>query len=55
MVIVIDKKMGKEQIAKQLKKAAKRRRIGDKKRFFGAVKWKEDPLEYQKRLRNEWP
>jgi len=24
------------------------------KRHLGKVKWNEDPLEYQKRVRNEW-
>jgi len=26
----------------------------DAKRHLGKVKWDEDPLEFQKRIRNEW-
>jgi len=54
MVIVIDHESKKEQIAKQLKKAVVKKRIENKKRFFGAIKWNEDPLQYQKRIRDEW-
>ena len=26
----------------------------DAKRYLGKVKWHEEPLEYQKRIRDEW-
>ncbi|GHT09342.1 hypothetical protein AGMMS49525_18380 [Bacteroidia bacterium] len=29
-------------------------KVFDAKKFAGKIDWKEDPLEYQKRLRNEW-
>ncbi len=54
MIIVIDHKSKKAEIDKLLKKATDKKRIGDKKRFFGKIKWDEDPLAYQKRLRDEW-
>jgi len=32
----------------------KPQKLFDAKQFVGKIKWSEDALEYQKRLRNEW-
>ena len=34
--------------------ALKPGKIFDAKKHLNKVKWEEDPLEYQKRMRNEW-
>lgn len=34
--------------------AVKPGKIFDAKKHFNKVKWTEEPLEYQKRVRNEW-
>lgn len=52
MVAIIKKGDSKTQIDKKLKKIPKKNKsIED---FFGSIKLKKDPLEYQKMIRNEW-
>ena len=55
MVIVIKKGSGKKEIQNALAKLKPQKKDGfDAKKHAGKVVWKEDPLEYQKKLRNEW-
>lgn len=54
MVIVLDKKTDWTKLEKQLKKVVANRRVTDKKKFFGKIKWSVDALKYQKELRDEW-
>ncbi len=49
----IGKKMSKEEVSRALKKL-RRRKLLNAKKFCGAIKWNEDGLKFQKRLRNEW-
>ena len=52
MVAIIKKGYTKIQIEKQLKKIPKKNKsIED---YFGSIKLKKEPLEYQKMMRNEW-
>jgi hypothetical protein len=53
MVLTIKKGMEKEQLDLELKKI-QRRKVLVASKHLGKVKWNEDPLEYQKRLRDEW-
>ncbi len=42
------------EIAEALKKMQRTKRL-DAKKYFGKLQWdKEDPLTFQRRLRNEW-
>ena len=53
MVVVIEKKYNKQRIDKLLSEI-KPTKIFDAKRFAGKIQWNEDPVAYQKRMRNEW-
>ncbi|WP_352422054.1 hypothetical protein [Proteiniphilum sp.] len=53
MIITIDKSMKRQEIEKLLQHM-KPRKLFLANRFVGKVKWNEDALAYQKRLRNEW-
>jgi len=54
MVLIVDKKKyNKSKIDKQIKEL-KPAKVFDAKKFAGKILWEEDPLVYQKRLRNEW-
>ena len=53
MVVVIEKKYDKQKIDKLLNEI-KPVKIFDAKKFAGKIQWNEDPVTYQKRLRNEW-
>jgi len=53
MVIEIERKQTKHQINKMLGQITPQK-LFDANRFAGQVKWEEDPLQYQKRIRNEW-
>jgi len=48
----IAEKIRKAQAAQASERAAKNKVA--KESAFGKVKWEEDPLEYQKRMRDEW-
>lgn len=53
MVIEIKKTMDKAALQRALAAVSNRKKL-DAKRFAGTVKWPEDPIAYQKRLRDEW-
>ncbi len=53
MVIMVKKGMNKERLNKALRKLKNTKKF-NAKRHLGKVKWKEDALTYQKRLRDEW-
>lgn len=53
MIITIDKSMKKQDIEKLLQHL-KPRKLFPANRFVGKVKWDEDALAYQKRIRDEW-
>ncbi len=53
MTITIKKKAGKEKLNEALKKLKHSKKL-NAKRHLGKVKWNEDALEYQKKVRNEW-
>jgi hypothetical protein len=53
MVVVIEKKYDKRKINKLIGDL-KPVKVFDAKKFAGKVNWEEDPVEYQKRIRNEW-
>ena len=53
MVVVIEKKHDKRKINRLLNEI-KPTKIFDAKKFAGKIQWNEDPVAYQKRLRNEW-
>lgn len=55
MVLILKKGAGKKEINAIRKKLGKMPNKGvDTKKYCGVIKLKEDPLEIQKRLRNEW-
>lgn len=45
--------MTKEEFQKKLAEM-KPTKIFDSTKYCGKVKWDENPLEFQKRMRNEW-
>ena len=53
MVIEIKKGMSKIDMQQALSKLKVGKKL-DAKQFVGTVKWPENPVEYQKRLRDEW-
>jgi hypothetical protein len=53
MVVVIERKYDKKKINKLIEEL-KPVKVFDASKFAGKIKWDEDPLEYQKRIRNEW-
>ncbi len=53
MVMVINKKTSKRSLEKFLKARSKSKTF-DAKKHFGAIRFSEDALTIQKRLRNEW-
>ena len=53
MTITVTKEMGKKKLNQELKKK-KPARVLDAKRHAGKVKWNEDALTWQKRVRREW-
>ena len=55
MTIIIKQGSGKKEIEKALSQLKPKRKKGfDAKKYAGKVQWNEDPLEFQKKLRNEW-
>lgn len=53
MVTIIKGSSSKEELNKQLKKALKTKGV-DTKKYCGVLTLKEDPIEIQKRMRDEW-
>lgn len=53
MVITIEKSMNSKDIEKLLQNL-KPRKLFRAHSFLGKVKWNEDALAYQKRIRNDW-
>ncbi|GHU62002.1 hypothetical protein FACS1894123_02230 [Bacteroidia bacterium] len=53
MVVVIEKKYDRKKINKLIE-ALKPVKVFDASKFAGKINWNEDPLAYQKRIRNEW-
>ena len=53
MVIIIDKNTTKAKFDILLKKL-KIKKSFDVKQFCGVIKLREDPMDIQKKLRNEW-
>jgi len=53
MVITINKETRYQEIERMLLRL-KPRKLFNSKLFLGKVKWGEDGLEYQKKIRDEW-
>lgn len=53
MTVVIDKNTDVKELDKLLLKLKTGKKLKAKK-YCGSVKWGEDALDYQKKLRNEW-
>lgn len=53
MVIVIEQGTSKEKLERLLKKMKTKKGVNTKK-YCGVIKLKEDPLQIQKQLRDEW-
>ena len=53
MVVLVEKEFDKIKINKLIS-GFKPTKIFVPQMFAGKMKWSEEPLEYQKRLRNEW-
>jgi hypothetical protein len=53
MVLTIKKGMSKKNLDDVLRKLKQSKKL-DAKRYLGKVKWDEDALAYQKRIRDEW-
>ena len=53
MVITIKKDTNIQEVDKFLA-SLQPRKVFTSKKFLGKIKWGEDALKYQKRLRNEW-
>lgn len=53
MVVELRKKYNPREADKMLRKM-KPAKLFDSRRFAGKILWSEDPLVYQKRVRNEW-
>ncbi len=55
MTIVIKQGDSIEAIVKDLQVKNEDKKKALKEKAFGKIKWDEDALAFQKRLRNEWP
>jgi hypothetical protein len=53
MVLIIDKSTTKKELQKFLSSGSRKKTFNAKK-YFGAIRFEEDGLTIQKRLRNEW-
>ncbi|MFZ4463869.1 MAG: hypothetical protein ACOYN5_08470 [Bacteroidales bacterium] len=53
MVVIINKSAGKKKLNEALRKM-KQSKVLKSADYSGKVQWNEDPVEYQKKLRNEW-
>ncbi|HEY0261733.1 MAG TPA: hypothetical protein VGB95_01815 [Chitinophagales bacterium] len=53
MVLIVKKKYNRKKV-NELIKEFKPTKVFDPKKFAGKIMWNEEPLAFQKRLRNEW-
>jgi hypothetical protein len=53
MVLTVKKGMNKKKLDEVLRNLKQTKQL-DAKRHLGKVKWDEDALAYQKRIRDEW-
>jgi hypothetical protein len=53
MTIYVGKKTTRAEVMRKLKKLQRRKGF-DAKKFSGIIKWGEDGLKFQKRMRDEW-
>jgi hypothetical protein len=53
MIVIVEKKYDRKKI-NQLIEKFKPVKSFDAKKFAGTINWEEEPLKYQKRIRNEW-
>jgi hypothetical protein len=53
MIIEVTKAMSKADMQRVLASLPNTKKL-DAWRFVGTVKWTEDPVAYQKRMRDEW-
>ncbi len=53
MTVEITKDMTKDEIEKKLSSLKSQKKFNPYK-YLGKVKWNENAIEYQKKLRNEW-
>ncbi|MDR3251243.1 MAG: hypothetical protein LBT42_06230 [Tannerella sp.] len=53
MVVVIEKKYDRRKINRQIRDM-KPAKVFDPTRFAGKIQWDEEPLVFQKRIRDEW-
>ena len=53
MVITVKKSTSNEELRRMIS-SLKPRKLFRSKLFLGKIKWGEDALEYQKRVRDEW-
>ncbi len=53
MTIKVNKIRSAKSLTAALNKVKPVKRF-DAKKHFGKINWGEEPLEYQKRIRNEW-
>ena len=55
MVVLIKKKATKKEIDAVIKKVTAKKKKGfNPYKHVGKVKWNVDPVEYQRKLRDEW-
>jgi hypothetical protein len=53
MIITIEKKYNKKEIDKLIEECQPVK-VFDAKKIEGTIKWDEDPVKYQRQIRNEW-
>ncbi len=53
MTTIIKKGSGKKKLNEVLLKIKKKKSF-NAKQYLGKIRWNEDALEYQKRVRNDW-
>lgn len=53
MVLTVKKGMNKKKLDEVLRNLKQTKKL-DAKRHLGKVKWDEDALAYQKKIRDEW-
>ncbi|MCL2131203.1 MAG: hypothetical protein FWH36_01920 [Lentimicrobiaceae bacterium] len=54
MLITINKETDFQEIDKILLGLKGTRKVFCSEKFLGKIKWEEDALEYQKKIRDEW-
>jgi hypothetical protein len=53
MIVIIEKKYSEKKVNQMISEMTPKK-VFNPDKFAGKVKWDEEPLEYQKRVRNEW-